>query len=168
MGGSRLGAAGWELIAKSGIFFVFAKGLRAQRAGRVAPRRGGAKRRAAALGAAQRRKAPPQAAERRAAHKACFSAFNFAPIIEKQKMLTGRSAGIRPVLWPGQPFGIKLHGQRLKYLRYTKTCLSMVLAYSRCGPSATVGPSATAHCRLARQSLQCAVNHSGCARKRHF
>ena len=67
-------------------FFVFAKGLRAQRSGRVAPRRGGAKRRAAALGAAQRRKAPPQAAERRAAHKACFSAFNFAPIIEKQKM----------------------------------------------------------------------------------
>ena len=83
---------------KKGIFFVFAKGLRAQRAGRVAPRRGGAKRRAAALGAAQRRKAPPQAAERRAAHKARFSAFNFAPIIEKQKMLTGRSAGIRPVL----------------------------------------------------------------------
>ena len=83
---------------KKGIFFVFAKGLRAQRAERVAPRRGGAKRRAAALGAAQRRKAPPQAAERRAAHKACFSAFNFAPIIEKQKMLTGRSAGIWPVL----------------------------------------------------------------------
>ena len=103
---------------KGGIFFVFAKGLRAQRAGRVAPRRGGAKRRAAALGAAQRRKAPPQAAERRAAHKACFSAFNFAPIIENQKMLTGRSAGIRPVLWPGQLLGIKLHGQRLKYLRY--------------------------------------------------
>ena len=82
---------------KDGIFFVFAKGLRAQRAGRVAPRRGGAKRRAAALGAAQRRKAPPQAAERRAAHKVCFSAFNFPPIIEKQnsqKMLTGTSAGI--------------------------------------------------------------------------
>ena len=77
-----------------GIFFVFAKGLRAQRAGRVAPRRGGAKRRAAALGAAQRRKAPPQAAERRAAHKACFSAFNFAPIIENQKMLTGKSPWI--------------------------------------------------------------------------
>ena len=56
---------------------MFPKSLRAQRAGRVAPRRGGAKRRAAALGAAQRRKAPPQAAERRAAHKACFSAFNF-------------------------------------------------------------------------------------------
>ena len=103
---------------KVGIFFVFAKGLRAQRAGRVAPRRGGAKRRAAALGAAQRRKAPPQAAERRAAHKACFSAFNFAPMIENQKMLIGRSAGIRPVLWPGQLLGIKLHGQRLKYLRY--------------------------------------------------
>ena len=101
-----------------GIFFVFAKGLRAQRAGRVAPRRGGAKRRAAAQGAAQRRKAPPQAAERRAGHKACFSAFNFAPIIEKQKMLTGRSAGIRPVLWPGQPLGIRLHGQRLENLRY--------------------------------------------------
>ena len=77
-----------------GIFFVFAKGLRAQRAGRVAPRRGGAKRRAAALGAAQRREAPPQAAERRAAHKACFSAFNFAPIIENQKMLTGKSPWI--------------------------------------------------------------------------
>ena len=103
---------------KLGIFFVFPKSLRAQRAGRVAPRRGGAKRRAAALGAAQRRKAPPQAAERRAAHKACFSAFNFAPIIENQKMLIGRSAGIRPVLWPGQLLGIKLHGQRLKYLRY--------------------------------------------------
>ncbi len=108
---------------KVGIFFVFAKGLRAQRAGRVAPRRGGAKRRAAALGAAQRPKAPPQAAERRAAHKACFSAFNFAPIIEKQKMLTGRSAGIRPVLWPGQPLGIKLHGQRLRTYAVTKTCL---------------------------------------------
>ena len=108
----------FECALKGGIFFVFAKGLRAQRAGRVAPRRGGAKRRAAALGAAQRRKAPPQAAERRAAHKACFSAFNFAPIIEKQKMLTGRSAGIRPVLWPRQPLGIKMHGQRLKYLRY--------------------------------------------------
>ena len=108
----------YEITAQNGIFFVFAKGLRAQRAGRVAPRRGGAKRRAAALGAAQRRKAPPQAAERRAAHKACFSAFNFAPIIENQKMLIGRSAGIRPVLWPGQLLGIKLHGQRLKYLRY--------------------------------------------------
>ena len=82
------------LGGKHGIFFVFAKGLRAQRAGRVAPRRGGAKRRAAALGAAQRRKAPPQAAERRAAHKACFSAFNFAPIIENQKMLTGKSPWI--------------------------------------------------------------------------
>ena len=98
---------------KLGIFFVVAKGLRAQRAGRVAPRRGGAERRAAALGAAQRRKAPPQAAERRTAHKACFYAFNFAPIIENQKMLTGRSAGIRPVLWPGQLLGIKLHGQRM-------------------------------------------------------
>ena len=87
-----------RITPSSGIFSVFPKSLRAQRAGRVAPRRGGAKRRAAALGAAQRRKAPPQAAERRAAHKACFSAFNFAPIIEKQKMLTGRSSGIRPVL----------------------------------------------------------------------
>ena len=46
------------------------------------------------------------------------NSFNFAPIIEKQKMLIGRSAGIRPVLWPGQPLGIRLHGQRLKYLRY--------------------------------------------------
>ena len=97
---------------------MFAKGLRAQRAGRVAPRRGGAKRRAAALGAAQRREAPPQAAERRARHKVCFSAFNFPPIIEKQKVLTGTSAGIRPDLWPGQPLGLKLHGKHLKYLRY--------------------------------------------------
>eukprot|EP00964_Phaeocystis_antarctica_P081144 scaffold50732_cov39-Phaeocystis_antarctica.AAC.1 len=45
------------------------KWLRAQRAGRLAPRRGGAKRRAAALGAAQRREAPPQAVERRASRK---------------------------------------------------------------------------------------------------
>ena len=135
-------SAGQKTI-KSGIFSVFPKSLRAQRAGRVAPRRGGAKRRAAALGAAQRRKAPPQAAERRAAHKACFSAFNFAPIIEKQKMLTGRSAGIRPVLWPGQPLGIKLHGQRLKYLRSTKTCLW----YS---PTRVAGASAT----VSRQSQQ--------------
>ena len=85
-------------MKKRGIFFVFPKSLRAQRAGRVAPRRGGAKRRAAALGAAQRREAPPQAAERRAAHKACFSAFNFPPIIDKEKMLTGTSAGIRVIL----------------------------------------------------------------------
>ena len=99
---------------KVGIFFVVAKGLRAQRAGRVAPRRGGAKRRAAALGAAQRRKAPPQAAERRAAHKACFSAFNFPPIIEKQKMLTGTSAGIRPVLQLRRSLGTELHGYTIK------------------------------------------------------
>ena len=78
---------------KKGFFFVFQKWLRAQRAGRVAPRRGGAKRRAAALGAAQRPKAPPQAAERRAAHEACFSAFNFAPIIDREKKLTGKSVG---------------------------------------------------------------------------
>ena len=78
--------------AKVGIFFVFAKGLHAQRAGRVAPLRGGAKRRAAVLGAAQRREAPPQAAERRAAHKACFSAFNFRPIIVFEKKLTGKGA----------------------------------------------------------------------------
>lgn len=97
-----------------GIFSVFPKSLRAQRAGRVAPRRGGAKRRAAALGAAQRRKAPPQAAERRAAHKACFSAFNFAPIIEKQKMLTGTSAGIRPVLQLRRSLGTELHGYTIK------------------------------------------------------
>ena len=100
---------------KAGIFFVFAKGLRAQeRAGRVAPRRGGAKRRAAALGAAQRRKAPPQAAERRAAHKEWFSAFNFPPIIEKQKMLTGTSAGIRPVLQLRRSLGTELHGYTIK------------------------------------------------------
>ena len=102
----------------SAFFSCLQKALRAQRAGCVAPRRGGAKRRAAALGAAQRRKAPPQAAERRAAHKVCFSAFNFPPIIEKQKVLTGTSAGIRPDLWPGQPLGLKLHGKHLKYLRY--------------------------------------------------
>ena len=99
---------------KNGIFSVFPKSLRAQRAGRVAPRRGGAKRRAAALGAAQRRKAPPQAAERRAAHKACFSAFNFPPIIEKQKMLTGTSAGIRPVLQLRRSLGTELHGYTIK------------------------------------------------------
>jgi len=100
------------------FFFVFAKGLRAQRAGLVAPRVAGGVRaaqsaalRAAALGAAQRRKAPPQAAERRAAHKACFSAFNFAPIIETQKKLTGRSAGIRPEFYDQSNLclGIKLH-----------------------------------------------------------
>ena len=103
---------------KYGIFFVFPKSLRAQRAGRVAPRRGGAKRRAAALGAAQRRKAPPQAAERRAAHKAWFSAFNFPPIIEKQKMLTGTSAGIRPVLQLRRSLGTELHGYTIKKLRF--------------------------------------------------
>ena len=97
-----------------GIFSVFPKSLRAQRAGRVAPRRGGAKRRAAALGAAQRRKAPPQAAERRAAHKAWFSAFNFPSIIEKQKMLTGTSAGIRPVLQLRRSLGTELHGYTIK------------------------------------------------------
>ena len=102
------------VFAKLGIFFVFAKGLRAQRAGRVAPRRGGAKRRAAALGAAQRRKAPPQAAERRAAHNAWFSAFNFPPIIEKHKMLTGTSAGIRPVLQLRRSLGTELHGYTIK------------------------------------------------------
>ena len=42
----------------AGFFFVFQKWLRAQRVGRVAPRRGGAERRAAGLGAAQRREAP--------------------------------------------------------------------------------------------------------------
>ena len=61
--------------------------------GRVAPRKGGAMRRAAALGAAQRRKAPPQAAERRAAHEACFSAFNFPPIIDIEKKLTDKGVG---------------------------------------------------------------------------
>jgi hypothetical protein len=54
---------------------VFAKGLRAQRAGPVAPRRGGAKRRAAALGAAQRRKAPPQAAEAEGGPRSVFFCF---------------------------------------------------------------------------------------------
>ena len=111
------------MTASPGFFFMLSQKLRAQRAGAQRRRYRGAKRRAAAQGAAQRREAPPQAAERRAAHKACFSAFNFAPIIEKQKMLTGRSAGIRPVLWPGQPLGIKLHGQRLKTYAITKTCL---------------------------------------------
>ena len=77
---------------------MFPERLRAQRAGRVAPQRGGAKRRAAALGAAQRRKAPPQAAEQRAAHQACFPAFHFPPSTDKEKMLTGTSAGIRLTL----------------------------------------------------------------------
>ena len=73
-------------------------------------------RRAAALGAAQRRKAPPQAAERRAPRKACFSAFNFPPIIEKQKMLTGTSAGIRPKLRPRQSLGTESHMYHVVYL----------------------------------------------------
>jgi hypothetical protein len=87
---------GWvhRITPSKGFFFVFQKWLRAQRAGRVAPRRGGAKRRAAALGAAQRPKAPPQAAERRAAHEACSSAFNFAPIIDKEKELTEKVSEI--------------------------------------------------------------------------
>jgi hypothetical protein len=46
------------------------------------------------MGAAQRREAPPQAAERRAGHTACFSAFNFPPIIEKWKMLADKSVRI--------------------------------------------------------------------------
>jgi len=54
--------------------------------------------RAAALGAAQRREAPPQAAERRAATKRVFLAFDFAPLIEKQKMLPDKSVRIWPVL----------------------------------------------------------------------
>ena len=74
-----------RITPSSGFFFVFQKWLRALRVGRVAPLGGGAKRRAAALGAAQRPKAPPQAAERRAAHEACFPAFYFAPIIDKEK-----------------------------------------------------------------------------------
>ena len=78
--------------------FMVPERLRAERAGRVAPRRGGAKRRAAALGAAQRPKAPPQAAERRAAHEACSSAFNFAPIIDKEKELTEKGVGNYPIL----------------------------------------------------------------------
>ena len=116
--GVRGGREVWEAypVSEKWHFFVFSKGLRAQRAGRVAPRRGGAKRRAAALGAAQRRKAPPQAAERRAPRKACFSAFNFPPIIEKQKMLTGTSAGIRPILRPRQSLGTELHVYHVVYL----------------------------------------------------
>ena len=106
--------------AKVGIFFVFAKGPRAQRVGRVASRRGGSKRRAAALGAAQRRKAPPQAAERRAAHEACFPAFYFAPIIENDKMLTQKSVRNRQMLRLGQSLWTKWHGQHLKYLRSHK------------------------------------------------
>ena len=88
--------------------------------GRVAPRRGGAKRRAAALGAAQRPKAPPQAAERRAAHEACFPAFYFAPIIDKEKELTEKGVGNCPILRLRQSLGNKLHGQRLEYLRYLR------------------------------------------------
>ena len=77
------------IYTKVGFFFVFPERLRAQRMGRVAPRRSGAERRAAGLGAAQRREASPQAAERRAPLKVCFPAFNFPPIIDKAKMLTG-------------------------------------------------------------------------------
>ena len=102
----------------AGFFFVFQKWLRAQRVGRVAPRRGGAKRRAAALGAAQRPKAPPQAAERRAAHEACFPAFYFAPIIDREKELTEKGVGNCPILSLRQSLGYKLHGQHLEYLRY--------------------------------------------------
>ena len=109
-------AGGSQLI--SGFFVVFQKWLRAQRAVRVAPQRGGAKRRAAALGAAQRPKAPPQAAKRRAAHEACFSAFNFAPIIDIEKKLTEESVRNCPILRLGQSLGTKLHGQHLKYLSY--------------------------------------------------
>jgi hypothetical protein len=69
------------------------------------------------LGAAQRREAPPQVAERRAGYKACFSAFDFAPIIEKHKMLTQKSVRNRQFLRLGQSFGTKWHGQHLKYLR---------------------------------------------------
>ena len=73
---------------------MFQKWARAARGGRVAPRRGGAKRRAAALGAAQRRKAPPQAAEQRAGYKVRFSAFDFAPIIDNEKELADKSVRI--------------------------------------------------------------------------
>ena len=69
-----------------------------------------AQRREAPLGAAQRREAPPQAAERRAGHKACFSAFNFAPLIEKLKMLSEKSVGNCPILRLRQSLGTKLHG----------------------------------------------------------
>eukprot|EP00964_Phaeocystis_antarctica_P010385 scaffold5717_cov52-Phaeocystis_antarctica.AAC.1 len=96
---------------------VAKKWLRAQRAGRVAPRRGGAKRRAAALGAAQRPKAPPQAAERRAAHEACFSAFNFAPILDIAKKLYEKSVRNCPILRLGQSLGTELHDQHFKHLR---------------------------------------------------
>ena len=48
----RDGAAAPGRPAIFGIFFVFAKGLRARRAGRVAPQRGGAGCRAAAQSAA--------------------------------------------------------------------------------------------------------------------
>ena len=101
-----------------GFFFVFQKWARAARGGRVAPLGGGAKRRAAALGAAQRPKAPPQAAERRAAHEACFPAFYFAPIIDKEKELTETGVGNCPILSLRQSLGYKLHGQHLEYLRY--------------------------------------------------
>ena len=102
------------------FFHVSRKAARAARRARSAPEgqkiapRSGAGCRAAALGAAQRRKAPPQAAERRAAHKEWFSAFNFPPIIEKQKMLTGTSAGIRPVLQLRRSLGTELHGYTIK------------------------------------------------------
>ena len=96
---------------------MFQKWLRAQRAGRLAPRRGGAKRRAAALGAAQRREAPPQAVERRVSRKLCFSAFNFPPIIDTEKMLIEKSVGNCPILRLRQSLGTKLHDQHLKHLR---------------------------------------------------
>ena len=98
-------ASARNALGEYGFFFVFQKWLRAQRVGRVAPRRGGAKRRAAALGAAQRRKAPPQAAERRAAHEACFPAFYFAPIIDKEKELTEKGVGNCPILRQRQSLG---------------------------------------------------------------
>ena len=105
-------------VINAAFFFVFQKWARAARGGRVAPLGGGAKRRAAALGAAQRPKAPPQAAERRAAHEACFPAFYFAPIIDKEKELTETGVGNCPILSLRQSLGYKLHGQHLEYLRY--------------------------------------------------
>ena len=126
-----------------GFFFVFVKGCARSALG--AQRPGGEARsaRTAALGAAQRCEAPPQAAERRAGHKACFSAFNFAPIIEKWKMFTDKSARNGPTMRLGQCLGPKKwYGRHLKYLRYVpcflshvRTLLCMINTSTRCDRS---------------------------------
>ena len=98
---------------------MFQKWLRAQRVGRVAPLGGGAKRRTAAQ---LRPKAPPQAAERRAAHDACFPAFYFAPILDKEKELTEkRCRKLPPILRLRHSLGNKLHGQQTEKVKKCTT-----------------------------------------------